>query len=118
MRPVRILEAVVAAWRRRKWSHLSPGQQSIRQVINQISLEERAELKRELDEGIRESTAYLRRTAHEHEAAQKAIAEERERRAPEVQAAHAARMKAMAEGVEASDGRADKLGPPRHQSTK
>lgn len=57
-------------------------------MVNRMSPEERTELERELnDDSTRE---FLARTQAEHEARQTKIAEERERRAPEVQAAHAA----------------------------
>ncbi len=95
MRPVRILEAIVAAWRRRKWVRLTPQQQEMRRVLNQMSAEERAELDRWLADDSEKKRLDAAMDAHRER--QRKIAEERERRGPEVQAAHAARMKALAD---------------------
>ena len=95
-----IFAAALAAWRRRKWARLTPGQQQIRRLVNQMSPKERAELERELNTDT--ESELLHRTQAAHETRQKAIADERERRAPEVQAAHAARMKALADELDSA----------------
>jgi hypothetical protein len=78
-------------------------------MVDQMTPEERAELDRELDTSAERES--LIRAQTEHEAAQREIREERIRRAPEVKAAHAARMKAIADEfarAEALDSSADR----------
>ncbi len=89
------LAAIIAAWKRRKWARLTPQQQEMRRVRNEMSPEERIELERELaDDSDRE---FLARSQAEHQARQKAIEDERLARATQAQAEHAAFIKSLIE---------------------
>jgi hypothetical protein len=77
---------------------LSPGEQQVRRIVDQMTPKERAELMRELSTDAERE--FLDRTQAEHEAANRPDTPERIARAAEAQAEHRARMKAMVEGVE------------------
>ena len=83
---------------RRTEAQLSPGEKEVRAAVEKLSPDLRAELERELNTDA--ERAFLDRTQAGHEAAQRAVRDERISRADAVQADHRARMKAMTEGVE------------------
>lgn len=82
---------------RRTEAQLSPGEKEVRAVADRLSPDLRAELERELAADDEHTT--LAQARAEHAAAQRAIRNERLARAAQVQADHAARVKAMTEGL-------------------
>jgi hypothetical protein len=97
MRPVRILAAFMASWRRWRWARLTEAQRQMRKAVNQMSPEDRAELKRELDEGFQESAASLRRSQRERRLQQREKSEAGNERLADYRADHAREMKRLVE---------------------
>ena len=83
-----ILNSIIAAWRRWKWSRLTEGQREVRRVFNQFSSEDKAELMREIRDGHKEYRKFLRRSQKEFSKREDAAAAERRAHLPEIRRKH------------------------------
>ena len=83
---------------RRTEAQLSPGEKEVRAVADRLPPDLRADLMRELNTDTERE--FLDRSHGEHEARQRAVADDRIVRSSQVQADHLARMRAITEGIE------------------